>query len=123
MARRVEGPVLAHSSLDDSQGQQEKARTKSRTGFSPTLLIFCSVQIFTEFVYCAMVLSNHFDGNNVRGTFGGMLDNQQHIQDDVYGQGLGNLSLCNSCCLQVLHLTLCYCVETTCCTATPTTDG
>jgi len=35
-----------------------------------------------------MVLTNHFDNDNVRGTFGGALDNQQHIQDDVYGQGL-----------------------------------
>jgi len=48
--------------------------------------LFC--MIFTEFVYCVMVLTNHFDNDNVRGTFGGVLDNQQHIQDDVYGQGL-----------------------------------
>ena len=74
-----------------------------------------------------MVLSNHFDDNNVRGTFGGMLDNQQHIQDDVYGPGLANLSvqfvLLLLRVLQVLHLTLCYCIKTTCCIATPTTDG
>lgn len=46
------------------------------------------LMILVEFVYCVLVLVNHFDHNNVEGTFGGALNNQDHIMRDVYGTNL-----------------------------------